>query len=110
MKCHEDEKAESIRLHCFLPVLASFLNLEVVRKKRAVFVQTGERKNSRQVISKPKSNRDANRHTEKSSGCRGRVEVEVKLAMMGSDGDDDVFSLVEFRGRSWHRISTTSTE
>lgn len=87
MKCHEDEKAESIRLHCFLPVLASFLNLEVVRKKRAVFVQTGERKNSRQVISKPKSNQDANRHREKSSGCRRRVEVEVKLAMMGSDGD-----------------------
>lgn len=29
---------------------------------------------------------------------------------MGSDGDDDVFSLVEFRGQSWHRISTTTTE
>lgn len=28
---------------------------------------------------------------------------------MGSDGDDDVFSLVEFRGQSWHRISTTTT-
>lgn len=35
--------------------------------------------------------------------------VEVKLEMMGSDGDDDVFSLVEFRGRSWHSISTTTT-
>lgn len=70
MKCHEDEKAESIRLHCFLPVLASFLNLEVVRKKRAVFVQTGERQNSHQTISKSKNNQDVNRHRE------SRVAVE----------------------------------
>lgn len=35
-----------------------------------------------------------------------RELVEVKLKMMGSDGDDDVFSLVEFRGQSWHGIST----
>lgn len=34
-----------------------------------------------------------------------RELVEVKLGMMGSDGDDDVFSLVVFRGQSWHGIS-----
>ena len=37
-----------------------------------------------------------------------RELVEMKLETMGSDGDDDVFSLVEFRGQSWHGISSTT--
>lgn len=82
MKCHEVEKAESIRLHCFLPGLASFLNLEVVRKKRAVFVQTEARQNSHQNNEQTKEQPGFQQTRRERLEWLSRELVEVKLKMM----------------------------
>lgn len=108
MKCHEDEKAESHQATLFSSRSGQFSKFGDGEEK------TGGVCPNRREAEKPPDNKQ----TKEQPGCQQtqeRVEwlsrelVEMKLEMMGSDEDDDVFSLVEFRGQSWHGISTTTT-
>ena len=57
MKCHEDEKAESIRLHYFLPVLASFLNPEGGEAKPGGVCPNRRGRIATRQLSKPRATR-----------------------------------------------------
>lgn len=57
MKCHKYEKAESIRLHCFLPVLASFLNPEGGEAKPGGVCPNRRGRIATRQLSKPRATR-----------------------------------------------------